>query len=98
MTKLESPTRSWRRVGDAILRLLAAVPLGYAVASAWAVALSVALPIDRGDATIAGTLLAFIICAVAAMWAYAAVSGWRALWTLCLVGAVAWLVIQAAGT
>lgn len=88
--------RKLRPVLDAALRLLAAVPLGYAAASAWAVALSYALPMDAADATIIGTLTALALCAVAAMWAYAVASGWRAVWTIGLFGAAALLIIEAA--
>ncbi|MCV0382789.1 MAG: hypothetical protein K5799_04930 [Erythrobacter sp.] len=88
---------NWRRAGDAGLRLSAAVPLGYAVASLWAVALSRILPMDRADATITGTLFAIAFCAFAAMWAYASRSGWRAVWTLAVIGAAGWAVIQVSG-
>lgn len=80
---------SWRRRGDMVLRIIAAVPLGYAVGSLWAMALARLLPGERSEATVAATLVAFAICAVAAMWAFAARSGWRAFWTLALLGAVA---------
>lgn len=80
---------SWRRRGDLALRLLAALPLGYAVATLWAMALSRILPMPRADATTTGMLVAFVICAVAAMWAFAARSGWRAFWVLAVAGAIA---------
>jgi len=83
------------------LRVIAAVPLGYAVASLWAMALARLLPGDRAQATVAATLVAFALCAFAAMWAFAARSGWRAFWTLTLLGAVAggmtWLSIASTG-
>ncbi len=92
---------AWRRRGDMVLRVIAAVPLGYAVGSLWAMALARLLPGDRAEATVAATLIAFALCAFAAMWAFAARSGWRALWTLVLLGAVAgaitWLSIQSGG-
>lgn len=84
-----------------VLRVVAAVPLGYAVGSLWAMALARLLPGDRAEATVAATIVAFALCAFAAMWAFAARSGWRAMWTLVLLGAVAgaitWLSIQATG-
>jgi hypothetical protein len=80
---------SWRRRGDMMLRILAALPLGYAVATLWAIALSRILPMDAGEATTAGMLVAFAICAVSAMWAFAAKSGWRAFWVLAVAGGVA---------
>lgn len=75
-----------------LLRILAAVPLGYAVGSLWAMALARVLPGPRLEATIIGQLLAFAICAGAAMWAFAAPSGWRAVWTLAAIGSVAGLI------
>lgn len=79
----------WRQRGDMILRIIAAVPLGYAVGSLWAMALARLLPGDRAEATVAATLGAFAICAAAAMWAFAARSGWRAFWTLLVLGGIA---------
>lgn len=91
----------WWHRGDVVLRTLAAIPLGYAVASLWAMALARTLPLARSEATITGTLVAFVICAVAAMWAFAARSGWKAVWTLVLIGAVpaliSWLSITNGG-
>jgi len=91
----------WRRRTDSGLRLLAAVPLGYAVASLWAMALARLLPMPAAPATITATLIAFAVCAAAVMWAYAARSGWRAVWTLALAGGIAagitWASIAAGG-
>lgn len=91
----------WSRRGDIALRTIAAVPLGYATASLWAMALARILPGTRPGATVAATLIALALCAVAAMWAFAARSGWRAVWTIAAAGAVAgaitWLSIQATG-
>ena len=79
------------------LRFLAAAPLGYAVASAWAMALARLLPMERSEATVAATLVALAICAAAAMYAYAARSGVRAFVTLAVLGgvagAIAWVSI-----
>ncbi len=90
----------WRRV-DATLRLVAAIPLGYAVASLWAMALARLLPLPITAATITATLIAFALCAGAVMWAYAAISGWRAVWTLSLAGFIAagitWMSISSGG-
>ncbi len=92
---------AWRRRGDMTLRIVAAVPLGYAVASLCAMALARLLPGDRVEATVAATLVAFAVCAGAAMWSFAASSGWRATWTLVLAGVVAggltWLSIMGTG-
>ena len=93
--------RSWAKRGDMLLRVLAAIPLGYAVGGLWAMALARVIPGERSEATVIGTLAAFAICAFAAMWAFAARSGWRAVWTLVLLGAVAgaiaWVSIEAMG-
>ncbi|MEJ5977399.1 hypothetical protein WG901_12180 [Novosphingobium sp. PS1R-30] len=101
-TKATSPrVEAWRRRGDMTLRVIAAVPLGYAVGSLWAMALARLLPGDRAEATVTATLVAFALCAFAAMWAFAARSGWRAFWTLALLGGLAggitWLSIASTG-
>ena len=92
---------AWRRRGDMVLRVLAAVPLGYAVGSLWAMALARLLPGPPAEASVAAALMSFAICAAAAMWAFAARSGWRAVWTLVLLGAVAgaiaWASIHSGG-
>nr|WP_277925654.1 hypothetical protein [Sphingomonas sp. JXJ CY 53] len=69
--------------------MIAAMPVGYAVASLWAMALARILPGDPVQTTMAAALIALLLCALAAMWAYAARSGWRALWTLAVAGGVA---------
>lgn len=79
----------WRRRGDNALRFLAAVPVGYGVSSLWAMALARVLPMERSEATVTGALVALLLCALTAMYAYAARSGWRALLTLLLLGGVA---------
>lgn len=81
--------RAWRRRGDTALRVVAAIPGGYAVASLWAMALARVLPFGPAQATFAAMIVAFAICAITAMWAFAARSGWRALWTIVLAGIVA---------
>lgn len=91
----------WRKRGDMILRILAALPVGYAVATLWAIALSVILPMRPEQATTVGMLVAFAICAVAAMWAFAAKSGWKAMWVLAVAGGVAaaltWIATRGGG-
>ncbi|MEG8017242.1 hypothetical protein [Sphingomonas sp. LR55] len=91
----------WARRGDIGLRVVAAVPLGYATASLWAMAIARLLPGDRAEASVTASLIALMLCAIAAMWAFAARSGWRALWTLFVAGAVggaiAWVSIDASG-
>ncbi|WP_157134623.1 hypothetical protein [Sphingomonas sp. PAMC 26605] len=86
---MTSERRRWRRRADAALRILVAMPGGYAVASLWAMALARILPGGPAAATITATLVAFALCAVTAMWAFAARSGWRAAWTTLLGGGIA---------
>lgn len=101
ITRATSNATRWRRHADNALRLLAAVPVGYGVASLWAMALARILPMSPSEAAVTATLLAFVICAVAVMYAYAARSGWRALALLLLLGGVAagltWMSIDATG-
>jgi hypothetical protein len=78
-----------------VLRIVAAVPLGYAVGSIWAMVLARLLPGDRAEATVAATLAAFALCAVPAMWAFAARSGWHALRSLALLGAAGAIIVWA---
>ena len=91
----------WARRGDIALRVVASVPLAYATASLWAMALARLLPGDRAEATVTASLIALALCALAAIWAFAARSGWRAIWTLGLAAAVAaaitWISIGATG-
>lgn len=84
---------AWRRRGDVGLRVLAAIPAGYAAASLWGMVLARALPGGASDASIIGQLFAFVLCAGFAMWAFAAPSGWRALWTLVATGGVAGAIV-----
>ena len=82
----------WRQRGDTALRMVVAMPGGYAVASLWAMALARVLPGGPAQAAVAATLVAFVLCAVTAMWAFAARSGWRAFWTVALAGLVAGVI------
>ncbi len=91
----------WARRGDIALRVVAAVPLGYATASLWAMAIARLLPGDRAEASVTASLIALAVCALAAMRAFAARSGWRAIWTLAIAAgiaaAIAWVSIDATG-
>ena len=92
---------AWRRRGDNALRIVAAVPVGYGVASLWAMALARILPMAAAQAAVTGALVAFALCALCAMYAYAARSGARALWVLLafggIAGAIAWGSIATSG-
>ena len=91
----------WVRRGDIALRVVAAVPHGYATASLWAMAIARLLPGDRAEASVTASLVALALCAIAAIWAFAARSGWRAIWMLALAAglaaAIAWISIAATG-
>lgn len=96
-----SGSGTWKRRVDTALRLVSSVPLGYAVASLWAMALARIIPGDRSEATVAATLIAFALCAFAAMFAFAARSGLRAFLVLLtfggIAGAIAWLSVANGG-
>lgn len=91
----------WRRRVDIALRIVAAVPIGYGVSSLWAMALARILPMSRSEATVTATLVALALCAVTAMYAFAARSGLRALVALLVLGgiagAIAWSSIASGG-
>ncbi|MCP3730892.1 hypothetical protein M9978_10670 [Sphingomonas sp. MG17] len=101
MSMDSAPAGTWRRRGDQALRLITAMPLGYAVATLWAMALSRILPMRPDEATGGGMLVAFVLCAVIAMWAYAAASGWRAFRLVLIAGliaaAIAWIAVATGG-
>lgn len=79
--------RDWfRDYGPLISRILAALFGGYAVAALASVAV-LALPADRTQAAISGTLLSFAVYAGAVIWVFAVRSAWRA-WAGLLVAAL----------
>ena len=55
-------------------------------------ALARLLPGGAEQASLAATLVAFALCAGTAMWAFAARSGWRAVWTVVAAAAVAGMI------
>lgn len=59
-------------------RSLAAIVGGYACAATFAAALAVALPLPRSEAVLWGTMPAFLVWSMAAIWAFAARSANRA--------------------
>lgn len=71
---------SWfRRPWVGVLsRSLAAIFGGYALAASTGAFLAVALPIARSQAVLTGMLLAILVCACAALWAFATSSAWKA--------------------
>jgi hypothetical protein len=60
-----------------------------------------AVPLAYATASVTAALIALGLCAIAAMWAFAARSGWRAIWTLAvaagIAAAIAWVSIDATG-
>lgn len=101
MTTIDMHRARWLRRGDIALRILTAVPIGYAVASLWAMALARILPMARSEASLTGALVALALCAVVAMYAFAARSGLRAFAVVvalgALAGAITWISIGAGG-
>ncbi|MDR0200721.1 MAG: DUF3649 domain-containing protein [Delftia acidovorans] len=80
-------THDWfRDHGPLISRILAALFGGYAVAALASVAM-LALPADRTQAAISGTLLSFAVYAGAVIWVFAVRSARRA-WAGLLVAAL----------
>lgn len=75
-------------------RILVAVLLGYALAYAVTVCLSIYLPLPRPDRVSFGSLGCFAVWVAAIVYAFAARS-WRACWVLALaslaLGGLAWL-------
>ncbi len=74
---LRRPIAWARDHGPLASRILAALLGGYAVAALSSVAV-LALPVDRVQAAISGTLLSFAVYAGAAVWVFAVRSAWRA--------------------
>ena len=74
---LRLPIDWLHRHGPLTSRILAALLGGYAVAALASVAV-LALPADRVQAAIAGTLLSFAVYAGAAVWVFPVRSAWRA--------------------
>lgn len=75
-----------RRVGPLLLRIVAAMFGGYALAALGSVA-ALALPMDKTQAVITGTLASFAIYAGAVVWVFAVRSARRA-WAGLLIAAV----------
>ncbi|HEY0335026.1 MAG TPA: DUF3649 domain-containing protein [Stenotrophomonas sp.] len=99
-----SPTRAFTDVSGpawfrrpwlgVLSRSLAAIFGGYALASASAIALAM-LPIAPSQAVLIGMMAGVLVCACAALWAFATSKAWRAWAGLLLPAAalygIAWL-------
>lgn len=67
--------RPWAGVAS---RSLAAIVGGYAIAAAAATLLALVLPATRSEAVLIGMLAGIVVCACAALWAFAARTALRA--------------------
>lgn len=87
--------RSWRYRANVALRTLAGTVGAYAVAALFGAALARTLPMDRLDATLIATLLAFLVAPAVTVWAYLAPGPWRAavgvIGLAALLAGIAWL-------
>jgi hypothetical protein len=70
--------RCWRYRANIAIRTLAGTIGAYAVAALFGAALARTLPIDRLDATLVATFLAFLVAPAMTVWAYLARGPWRA--------------------
>ena len=83
--------RPWLGV---LSRSLAAIIGGYALAATCSMFFAVALPIARSQAVLTGMLVAIVLCACAALWAFATRSALRAWLGILLPTALFWLGTQ----
>ncbi len=67
--------RPWLGV---LSRACAAIFGGYALASATSVLMALALPMARSQAVLTGMLSGIVVCACAALWAFATDAAWKA--------------------
>jgi len=80
--------RPWQGV---LSRTLAAIVGGYALAATCAMFFAVALPIARGQAVLTGMLVAIVLCACAALWAFATRTALRAWVGIVIPTALFWV-------
>jgi hypothetical protein len=81
----------------AVSRVLAALLAGYWVAWGSTAFLTLVLPMSRADRVTTASLLCFAVWTAAAMYAFAARSGWRAWWVLLLAGGIPYAIALAFG-
>ncbi|SEL46038.1 Protein of unknown function [Pseudoxanthomonas sp. GM95] len=96
-----APLAFWKRPWLGVLsRSLAAIFGGYALAASTGALMAVALPMARSQAVLTGMLTAIVICACAALWAFAVRSAWKAWWGIVtpavLMALATWLLRGAA--
>nr|WP_306175534.1 MULTISPECIES: DUF3649 domain-containing protein [unclassified Stenotrophomonas] len=80
--------RPWLGV---LSRSLAAIFGGYALAATCSMFFAVALPIARGQAVLTGMMVAIVLCACAALWAFATRTALRAWVGIALPTAAFWI-------
>lgn len=80
--------RPWLGV---LSRSLAAIFGGYALAATCSMFFAVALPIARGQAVLTGMMVAIVLCACAALWAFATRTAPRAWVGIALPTAAFWI-------
>lgn len=94
----EAPSSSaWRRPWLGVLsRSLAAIFGGYALATSTGTLMAVGLPMARSQAVLTGMLTGIVVCACAALWAFAVRSAWKAWWGIAaptlLMALATWLL------
>lgn len=80
--------RPWLGV---LSRTLAAIFGGYALAATCSMFFAAALPIARGQAVLTGMLVAIVLCACAALWAFATRTALRAWVGILIPTALFWM-------
>lgn len=96
--RIAQERRSWRYRANIAARTLAGTIGAYAVAALFGVVLARTLPMERLDAVIPATLLAFLVAPAVTIWAFLARGPWRAcagvVALASLFGAIAWFAGQ----
>ena len=86
----------WRYRANVAARVVAGTIGAYAVAALFAMALARILPMDRAQAVVPATLLAFLVGPAVTIWAFLARGPWRAWAGVVALGAlfaaIAWAV------
>ncbi|MEA5668983.1 DUF3649 domain-containing protein [Stenotrophomonas sp. MH1] len=83
--------RPWLGV---LSRSIAAIVGGYALAATSAMFFALALPLPRSQAVLTGMLVAIVLCACAALWAFATRSALRAWLGIVLPAALFWMAAE----
>ncbi len=100
-TQASPAMRFWQRPWLGVLsRSLAAIFGGYGLATTTSMLMAVTLPMARSQAVLTGMLTAIVVCACAAMWAFAvrsALKAWIGIVVPAIVmGLATWLLRGAA--